>query len=293
MNDAKVEELLRKSPRPAAPSHLRHQLEATISLPRTTNPSRQEPGAAPLFTRWFPAASFAVFFLVCLAAVGMQTKAVWTLQKENELLRAAAPDLEQLRRENAELKRNQLQSQQLDRLRRDNDELKKLQNEVAQLRAALQQSETVREENQRLKAARVPAVTIRRLSVEEERYGPADRMEQALAQKAAAENAMCINNLKQVGLAAHIWADDQKKEVLPSDMISLRPYLPSTKLLACPVDGAAYQIVSPGASQNDGHVVYAQCPTHGHVVLVDGSAHQIKSSGRKVVLKDGKYVIGE
>jgi hypothetical protein len=118
-------------------------------------------------------------------------------------------------------------------------------------------------------------------------------MEQALAQKAAAENAMCINNLKQIGLAAHIWTNDQKKEVLPSNMIALKPYLPSSKLFACPVDGAAYEILSPGASQNDSQVVYAQCPTHGHVVLVDGSVQQIKPSGRKVVIKDGKYVIGE
>src|SRR5258708_5167314 len=90
MNDAKIEELLRKAPRPAVPSHLRNQLEANISLLRPASPSRQETGAAPLFARWFPAASFAAFFLLCLAAVGVQTKAVWTLQKENELLRAVA-----------------------------------------------------------------------------------------------------------------------------------------------------------------------------------------------------------
>ena len=86
-----------------------------------------------------------------------------------------------------------------------------------------------------------------------------------------AQGAACISNLKQLGLAARIWANDHRDE-LPEKFVDMATELKTMKITFCPRDKAMqYIILSPGASQKDPSVVYAICPIHNHVVLVDGT----------------------
>jgi competence protein ComGC len=107
--------------------------------------------------------------------------------------------------------------------------------------------------------------------------------------KKKAQSINCSNNLKQVGLAALQWSLDHE-DVFPSDLSSMKKELGTDKITCCPADNAVpYQILSPGVAGNDSSVVYARCPIHGLVILVNGSVQQVGK--RKLVQKDGKWVI--
>jgi len=99
----------------------------------------------------------------------------------------------------------------------------------------------------------------------------------------------CISNLKQVGLAARLWAVEHNDQ-LPPDFPSMRKELGSEKISCCPTDHVThYEILSPGASPTDPFVVYARCSVHNNVVLGDGSAHPLGS--RQLVPKGGKWTV--
>jgi hypothetical protein len=114
--------------------------------------------------------------------------------------------------------------------------------------------------------------------------------------------------MKQIVLAARIWANDHK-DTLPPDFMTMKNELTTPKILTCPGDTAraaaaswaefgpasvSYEMLSPGVEETDPAVVFIRCPIHGSVGLVDGSVQQIGLDGRRrVVLKDGKYVIGQ
>jgi hypothetical protein len=106
----------------------------------------------------------------------------------------------------------------------------------------------------------------------------------------------CIKNLKQIGLAARVWARKNKTNAMPGDKEALKQYLGASenveKVLRCPADEkAGYELLSPRASERDSQVVYASCPVHNNVALVDGSAHQLDAD-HKVIQQDGKWIIG-
>lgn len=282
MNDQKIEELLRRTPRLVPPDGLLEELKREIPTMRAQVilPRRRE--TASFFRRWFPAISFAAFFLICAAVLGVQTNALLQLKKENEALRAATQNLEQLRREAEEYRKVSLAGQQLEQLRKDNLELQKLRAEAVQLRVQLQEMESLRAEKQRLLAEN---------AARQAHGGAASDEDFFKAAKENTESIQCIRNLKNIGVAARMWANDNRN-ILPRDFASMSTELPSPKVLACPGSGEAYVILSPGVSGTEYQVVFAQCPTHGHVVLVEGSAHMLSSDGRKVILKNGKYIIG-
>ena len=106
--------------------------------------------------------------------------------------------------------------------------------------------------------------------------------------KQKAQTISCINNIKQIALAARMYASDHG-DVLPSDFASMKSELNTPKILICPgvsskaggkdwstfnFAEASYEIVSPGAKTSDPQKVFVRCPIHGNVGLVDGSAQQ-------------------
>src|SRR6266404_751295 len=120
MTDQNIEKLLRKAPRVAPPPGLLKKLQADAGLPRRleSTPANQ-PNAASLLRRWFPAISFAAIFLSCIVAIGVQTNQIVGLKRENEKMRAATQNLEQLRIENAEYEKVLAGHQELEQLRKD------------------------------------------------------------------------------------------------------------------------------------------------------------------------------
>lgn len=298
MNDEHIEELLRKAPRPAAPAGLAEKLRADISLPRRAErpaPGRPEP--VSWFRGRFPALAFTAACLVCLMILGVQTKEIAGLKRDNAALRASlgdagagpGPQLDEATR------RLLAARQELEQLRKDSAELQQLRAESARLRAAQQEVETLRAENQRLAAAarsRTPAKS------DEDFFSRTDD------QKEKAMSIMCINNLKQIGLAARIWANDNN-DVLPPDFLSMTNELSTPKVLVCPADtgrsaapdwrqfsaaNLSYEYLNPSGSETDPQAVLARCRVHNHVCLSDGSVQQIGKT-RALVQRDGKYYI--
>ena len=111
----------------------------------------------------------------------------------------------------------------------------------------------------------------------------------ALAQaKSKAQSINCINNLKQIGLAARMYSSDSKG-AFPADFAAMKVYLNTPKILVCPADGsktradswggfgpnnATYVWMGAGLNEDklNPNQVIARCPIHQNTVLADGSA---------------------
>jgi hypothetical protein len=286
MNDAQIESFLRKAPRPPAPAGLKPQLLADIRLPQSQVSSAGVVGATPFWRRWFPAFAVGLLFLGCLIVLGVQTSQLLDLRRENATLQAATANLEELRQDNAELQRLRTASQQAERVRKDSEELLKLKGEVAELRDRAAELSALRAENQRLQAERAAAAAKAGIAAEEDPF--AKQREKALS-------TACINNLKQIGLAARLWANDHKTNALPTDWLAMKNELNTPKILTCPADtnrtratswdqfdtsSVSYELPSIAPDERDPYTVYSRCPIHGHIGLSDGSAHSGVKSDR-------------
>jgi hypothetical protein len=106
--------------------------------------------------------------------------------------------------------------------------------------------------------------------------------------KARAQRINCVNNLKQVGLAARLWATDHNDK-FPPNLLSLSNQLASPRVLVCPAEsqrarsssfsdlsrsGSSYTY--SGAGKSDGtQTEIAHCPIHNNVLFGDGSVQQV------------------
>ena len=119
-------------------------------------------------------------------------------------------------------------------------------------------------------------------ATEAARVRAAEQMEQA---KQRAQAIACVNNLKQIGLAARIYAKDHGK-VFPPDFVAVKDELVTPKILFCPAapGGAqartweelnpttiSYQFQNPGGDESDPQKLLTTCPIHGNYGLSDGS----------------------
>ena len=106
--------------------------------------------------------------------------------------------------------------------------------------------------------------------------------------KQRAQSITCVNNMRQVVLAARIVSMD-KEDIFPSDFQSMTNELDSPRVLVCPTkktmpktttwsgfdwNDVTYEMVTPGANGKEADVVFIRCPIHGHTAKVDGSVIQ-------------------
>ena len=207
-----IEELLRKAPRLSVPSGLREKLRREIMLPQTAQPDARKISSRPWLRSWLPVLSFSAVFLACLVAIAVQSNMLAELRRQNETLRTSTQDLETLRQANAEYQQLLAQNQRLEKLRRGAQELDLLRSEASRLRAQLRDLPSLQAENERLRAAKQVAES--RLPA-----GAAREEDPFAAGLEKAQRIQCINNIKQIGLAARIWANDNG-DVLPADFIA-------------------------------------------------------------------------
>jgi hypothetical protein len=293
MNDQVIEKLLRKAPAPKAAADLADNLIAGIRLKRPE--PRRAAGSTPpsWFRRWLPGLCYAAFAVTCLGIIGAQANQLAELRRENESLLAQNQNLDELREANAEVQRLRNENAEVDRLRKNEADIQRLQSEIARLRAESEGLAQLRAENQRLKTAAAASPG-----------APRDFFADA---EARAERIACINNLKQIGLAARIWANDHNGQY-PADFMSMTNELQSWKLLQCPADKSrqvtsweqvaagdvSYQIFSAGLSDRDNPSLVAfECPVHHNIGLLDGSAQQLSEAGMTNNIKldkDGRRV---
>ncbi|HXT42213.1 MAG TPA: hypothetical protein VN887_19555 [Candidatus Angelobacter sp.] len=115
--------------------------------------------------------------------------------------------------------------------------------------------------------------------------------------KSKAQSISCVNNLKQMGLAARIYASDHN-DAYPPDILSMKNELLTPKILVCPNDPnhavvaaltwdnfdpsqSSYEYVTRGLTETTPGFekkVLFRCRIHGHVCMGDGSVMQ-KNSG--------------
>ncbi len=107
-----------------------------------------------------------------------------------------------------------------------------------------------------------------------------------------AQSRQCMSNLKRIGLAARIWANDHDDK-FPPDYVTMREELGTPKLLFCPASPGGpvtdWSQLNPAAVTYTWHGSTADeqkpesaltaCPIHGHVGLADGSAQMTRSAG--------------
>lgn len=299
MNEDHVEQLLRKAPQPLPPETLRETLEGEIPIPPMPNPRQFAPVAGPPFwRRWLPALAYGCLLLGCLVVLGVQTVQILDLRREQERLHKASEALEQVREQNEALRKEVSRSQTLDQLKKDQTELRQLRDEIARLSELSQALPNLRAEQARLTAE------------------VSNRMAQASAtgalepdpfaeEKQKAMRINCVNNLKQIGLAARIYASDHG-DVLPGGFLVMSNELNTAKILFCAARTAptqppshwhelnasevTYVILSPGVSEQHPDVVYARCPIHNNVAMVDGSVQQLPPDARIVEVNGLKKI---
>ena len=283
MNEQTIEKLLRKMPPVRMPPGLLKDLQSNIELPRTAATHREPRIPNHAFRRWLPALGLALWFLGCIIVFGIQARQIAELERARDQAQIAGtaaslgPDSGQ--------PRLRLLESELEQLRKDAADVQRLRAETEQLRTQLNELEPLHAQNQQLRTELKSQIS------------PAPKPEEdffAVAEDRAMR-ARCVNYLKQVGLAARMWANDSNTDAMPIEAAQMLPYLANAdtaaKLLHCPADGkTAYLILSPGASESDPNVVFTRCPIHNIVGLVDGSVQQL-GADRAVRLKDGKWVI--
>lgn len=105
--------------------------------------------------------------------------------------------------------------------------------------------------------------------------------------KGRAQSINCTSNLKQIGLAARMYANDHQ-ETFPRDFLSMSNELVNPRILVCVSDtsksrasdwstltpeNVSYEMISPGMKDDATSMtkVFVRCPIHGHVCMGDGS----------------------
>lgn len=304
MNTPEIESILRAAPRPAPPAGLPERLGAGVRLRAVPDAVSSRLGRNSWLRRWWPTLVFGGGILACAAALVSQQAELRGLRAQVQAggtepggsptqgivapaatvstgsgTTAPAP---------AETRRA---------------EIARLRAEVAELQAAADLIRQLAAENQQLQAqlaaaqAAQPGLTTEDLNA----------MNEA---KARAQSIQCVNNLKNIGLALRIWANDNEAdsgEFFPLDFLSLTNELSTPKVLICPADpgrqvapdwaafssaNLSYEFLAPGGTPIEPQRVATRCLIHGHVGLCDGSVQMSQGDGsnitRHLVNRDGK-----
>jgi hypothetical protein len=293
----KIENLLRKAPAPAAPPGLEESLIRQISLPRAA--TRAGWSWMNLFQQrsWVPAACSILVLVGVLAVLAMQQATLSDLREKNAELVTEVTGRNNPGAGATDQQRTEALTRELEELRKQSVELNALRAEMSQLEQATASAQALVAENQKLQAEITKSIASAPGSSAEE------TAELALARDRA-NRIKCVNNLKNIGLAARIWGTDNS-DVLPVDFITMKNELSTPKILICPSDpnrqtapnwetftaaNNSYEMLSPGIAESKPQAVYARCPIHNNVALADGSVHQL-SGNRQVVMENGILVI--
>lgn len=289
--DHNLESRLRRAPSPPPPAGLKTQIMSQIELPQPGQQSSR-PGVSTQswWKRWWPA----------LAATGASVFCLAVLAGQQAQLRQLEQEVESLRRElQAGPRHIQAENPAPSTPVPDGAaELASLQAEAQKLAAEIRGLEAVKAQNQQLKAE--AARQQNALDPEE-----VQAMQQA---KDRASRIQCVNNLKNLGLAARIWATDNQ-DVNPPNIEAMMREIASPSLLTCPGDPArkpaktwpeytpanlSYEYLAASAPTTEPNRVLFRCPVHQNVTLVDGSVQQLSAARatRDLVQQDGKLYLG-
>ena len=296
LNEDTLERLLRRAPSPQPPRHLKDRLVADIVLPpcngrgmALNGTSFSGPGLWEWLRVWWPTAATASLALAVCGALAYQQEQISELCKEVEAIErtpaALTPGMEP-----APAPASQ------EPLRNSGENLESLKQTVARLTAEVARLETLAVENEQLRQAGAGSAGL----------SDAEMADLKALQEQAFSTA-CINNLKQLGLSARLWAAENAG-MYPPDILSMTNEMASPKILVCPADtrrqaaaswaswsGAhcSYEHLAPSGSETEPQRVLFRCPIHGHLTLSDGSveARVALEHSEWLVVRNGKLYL--
>ncbi len=273
LSENEIESLLRRAPTPPPPTSLSSSLLRDFKRPprSATDPRNHREIAqrtpSGRWKRWlpflFPAAITAAF----ATALVVQQAQVRTLQRDlrtlQEQVRPTQPAAANPRPSAIELPDPR-------------QEIARLRELAARLSAELAGLEKLETDNKDLRA-----------QIAQHRAQLSPELQVAQEQRDRAQAIMCVNNMKQLGLAARIWATDNQDQ-FPPNFLSMSNELATPKILVCPSDpsrqpatdwasftmaNVSYEFLSPGPGQFETEPtrIAFRCPIHGNVTLCDGS----------------------
>jgi hypothetical protein len=298
MSEDKMEQLLRSAPKPEPSPTLKQKLVAEIELPSTSgNPSPlgAPGGFAGWIRRWWPAVVPASVSLACAGIVALQQVQIQDVRKTLQALAPAANQTSSLVAAPTTQDRAAVPATDSSD---PNQELDRLREEAARLRADVGRLEQLQTENTQLRAQLAQPVA--------SNLSPEDA-EAIAAAKERAQAIVCVNNLKQLGLAAKVWALDNQN-IYPQHVLQMTNEMSTPKILVCPADTAhpaatdwsnwttanmSYEFLAASGSDTEPQRVMFRCPIHGSVTLCDGSVQRgiAKTHPERFIERDGKLFL--
>ncbi len=297
--DNELEQLLRKAPSPATPFGLEQRLIQQASKAKQTNLMKSRNWFSIFQERsWAPALALFAVLAGLLTALGFQQNTLSDLKRTQEELAAQSPPADGTAQSQGETSTER----ELEQLQKQSVELTALRDEIDEIDRILAQRSAVAQENAALRAE------LTALAQNNPELSPEVQAAMAEAGKRAAR-IKCVNNLKNVGLAARIWATENgDKTQLPKDYLTMKSELSTPKILVCPADparkqtidnweqfnsvGTSYDMLAPGISELNSSAIYARCPIHNNVLKVDGSVFQMRAD-QQLIQRDGHWEMGE
>ena len=231
------------------------------------------------------------------------------LQRDIQVRVAAGDEAEQLRQQLRDWETKSRAKNGPQPVSADASDLARLRNEVSQLRQQL--AETKKATAASTSWRRLPATAdwsekfaaatnelARQEKNMDELYGHHSLLISNLAAasdqdledlKRRAQSRQCIQNLKHIGLAARVWANDNGDK-FPRDYLTMREELGTPAALFCPSGPAtapgdwsqlnpamiSYSWYGATASEEKPDSILTKCPIHGHEGHGDGSVHQTR-----------------
>jgi hypothetical protein len=226
--------------------------------------------------RWMPVVVPACATLVCLGLLASQQTQIRELDNRRKAVNA---DLANATPVSSSSSDTPLQAQ-------DAPSPATYESEITRLKAL---TVTLNAEVSALKQARMNQTSTPALPPGQD-FLTAQELAPMLEMRTRAMRIACANQLKQFGLAVHLWAVDNE-DLTPRTVLSMSNYLSTPKILVCPADttrqaapdwntfttaNCSYTYLAPSAQLNEPQRVLAHCTFHNNVCLFDGSVQMVQ-----------------
>jgi hypothetical protein len=250
-----------------------------------------DPGEPTPFCRWWPALMAGGGVAFCALILALQQMELRELKEDIQALHATLSG--QNNAAKTELFGNGRFGQAANASPKAYEqEIERLKEQAARITGELEEIERLRIENASMR---------KELAAPPPNLPPEFQAMEGARQRALSR--ACISNLKQVGMAAILWAIEAR--VLPPDLRSIQGDLASPRILVCPDDPgrqpaenwaaftpshSSYEYLAGSGGEREPTRVMTRCPVHGHVGLWDGSVRRI-SNPEPLIQRDGKLYL--